>query len=73
MGRCGHFVTPRTKDLDVLTTRLLSHDVLPEDEVRQMKLDRPSSINWGESLTVSLVFIGLMLGLSCWRFSVKDY
>jgi ABC-type transport system involved in multi-copper enzyme maturation permease subunit len=69
----AHFVTPRTKDLDVLTTRLLSHDVLPEDEQKQMKLDRPTSINWGESLTVSGVFIALMLGLACLRFSRKDY
>ena len=28
---------------------------------------------WGESLAVSFAFIAVMLGLACWRFSVKDY
>ena len=30
-------------------------------------------ITWGESLTVSGVFIALMLGLSCAWFATRDY
>jgi ABC-type transport system involved in multi-copper enzyme maturation permease subunit len=69
----AHYVLPRTKDLDVLTTRLLCREVLTEGEIRQRKLDPTKSITWGESLTVSGVFIALMLSLACWRFAVKDY
>ena len=68
-----HFVLPRTKDLDLLTAKLLSADALTEAEIRQMKMDRTTSITWGESLGVSGAFIGVMLGLACWRFARKDY
>jgi ABC-type transport system involved in multi-copper enzyme maturation permease subunit len=68
-----HLVLPRTKDLDLLTTRLLSRDLLTEGEIRALKLDQATPLSWGESLTVSGVFIGLMLGLACWRFATKDY
>jgi ABC-type transport system involved in multi-copper enzyme maturation permease subunit len=68
-----HFVLPRTKDLDILTTQLLSRQVLTEGDIRRQRLDRPLAVSWGESLTVSGVFIALMLGLACWRFSTRDY
>ena len=29
--------------------------------------------NWWVSLSVTLGFIAVMLGLACWRFSAKDY
>ena len=31
------------------------------------------TINWTETLIVTCSFIALMLGLSCWRFAIKDY
>jgi ABC-type transport system involved in multi-copper enzyme maturation permease subunit len=68
-----HYVLPRTKDLDRLTTKLLSQQLLTEDERRQENLDHITGISWGESLTVSGVFIAVMLGLACWRFATKDY
>jgi ABC-type transport system involved in multi-copper enzyme maturation permease subunit len=68
-----HYVLPRAKDLDRLTTRLLSQELLTADEIRQLDLDHALSISWGESLTVSGIFIAAMLGLACWRFATKDY
>jgi ABC-type transport system involved in multi-copper enzyme maturation permease subunit len=69
----AHFVLPRTNDLDVLTTNLLSHSLLSEAERKKRELDRTPSLTWGESLTVSGIFVAVLLGLSCWRFTVKDY
>jgi ABC-type transport system involved in multi-copper enzyme maturation permease subunit len=67
-----HFVLPRTRDLDVLTSRLLMGDLLTGNQIRHQKLD-PTPISWGESLAVSGIFIAVMLGLSCWRFATTDY
>jgi ABC-type transport system involved in multi-copper enzyme maturation permease subunit len=68
-----HYVLPRTKDLDRLTTQLLSRQLLTADERRQEDLDRFTGISWGESLSVSGIFIAVMLSLACWRFATKDY
>jgi len=70
--RAVHFVLPRTRDLDVLTSRLLIRDLLTANQIREQKLD-PTPISWGESVTVSCVFIVVLLGLSCWWFASKDY
>jgi ABC-type transport system involved in multi-copper enzyme maturation permease subunit len=67
-----HFVLPRTRDLDILTSRLLMEDLLTANQIRHQKLD-PTPISWGESLAVSGIFIAVMLGLSCWRFATTDY
>jgi ABC-type transport system involved in multi-copper enzyme maturation permease subunit len=68
-----HFVLPRTNDLDVLTTQFISHSLLEEPERKSRGITDPATLNWVESITVSVVFIALLLGLSCWRFTVKDY
>jgi hypothetical protein len=74
MADIVHFATPHYKDLDVLTTRLIRHDVLDPASKQHEQLDKQvSSINWTESVTVTTGFIGLMLGLACWRFAVRDY
>jgi ABC-type transport system involved in multi-copper enzyme maturation permease subunit len=70
--RAMHAVLPRTKDLDSLMSQLLIRDLLTANQVKARKLD-DTRISWGESLTVSGVFIGLMLGLSCLRFALKDF
>jgi ABC-type transport system involved in multi-copper enzyme maturation permease subunit len=67
-----HYVLPRTKDLDLLMSRLLVRDLLTANQVKEQHID-DTRISWGESLAVSGVFIGLMLGLSCLRFATKDY
>jgi ABC-type transport system involved in multi-copper enzyme maturation permease subunit len=68
-----HFVLPRTHDLDVLTTKVISSSLLTEAERQARDINNSDTLSWGESLTVSAIFVGVLLGLSCWRFSVKDY
>jgi ABC-type transport system involved in multi-copper enzyme maturation permease subunit len=68
-----HFVLPRTRDLDTLMSGALQRDLLrlPRGLGEQALSDR--RISWGESLTVSGVFIALLLGASCWWFATRDY
>jgi ABC-type transport system involved in multi-copper enzyme maturation permease subunit len=70
--RVIHFVTPRTSDLNRLGSINLAKDFLTETLVKDLRIDR-TSITWGESISVSLVFIFVMLGVSSWWFSTKDY
>jgi ABC-type transport system involved in multi-copper enzyme maturation permease subunit len=70
--RVLHFALPRYKEIDALTSRFLMMDLLTANQIKEQKLPA-SDINWGTSLTVSLSFIAVMLGLACWRFSVRDY
>jgi ABC-type transport system involved in multi-copper enzyme maturation permease subunit len=67
-----HFVLPRTKDLDQLMSRILIRDLLTANQVKEQKID-DTRVSWGESLTVSGIFVAVMLGLSCLRFATKDY
>ena len=67
-----HFVLPRAKDLDYLQSQLLIRDLLTANEVKAQKLNQ-TQISWGESLSVSGIYIALMLGLSCLRFALKDF
>jgi ABC-type transport system involved in multi-copper enzyme maturation permease subunit len=68
----AHRVLPRTSDLNQLTSLLLFSDFMtggylaPEEVLTAER-------NWWESFGVSAAFIALMLGLGCWRFTVKDY
>lgn len=69
-----HLVTPRYKDLDVLTSQLINRDLHDADSPARKQHDKAvGSINWPESIGVTLAFIVVMMGLSCWRFAVKDY
>jgi ABC-type transport system involved in multi-copper enzyme maturation permease subunit len=70
--RCVHYVLPRTRDLDILTTQLLIRDLLTANQIREQKL-KTTPISWGESITVSAIFIVLLLGFSCWWFATRDY
>lgn len=67
-----HFVTPRTRDLDLLANQILLNDFMAGDVARFPGAET-ASISWGASLAASLTFIAIMLGLACWRFAVKDY
>src|SRR5439155_8497092 len=68
----GHFILPRTSDLNVLNVHLVG-SVLTDNERRERGFFVLPDVSWTESVTVSLVFIAVMLGLACWRFSRKDY
>jgi ABC-type transport system involved in multi-copper enzyme maturation permease subunit len=66
-------VTPRTSDLDTLTKRLISRDLLTPARKRDSLFGASQGLNWGEVLGVSGAYIALFLGLACWRFSTRDY
>jgi len=68
-----HAVVPRTKDLDLLTTKLIVDDTLGKAEKREGRLDLITFPTWGEVIGVSTAWIVVMLGLACWRFSTRDY
>jgi ABC-type transport system involved in multi-copper enzyme maturation permease subunit len=68
-----HYVLPRTGDLDQLGNEALLRDFIPPRLVELAQKGAQTPFTWGESLTVSGVFIGLMLGLACLRFTTKDY
>jgi ABC-type transport system involved in multi-copper enzyme maturation permease subunit len=70
--RAVHFVTPRTSDMRQLGDEIIRNDFLTGD-IRQVPGLGKTSITWGESLTVSGIFVVLILGLACWRFATKDY
>jgi ABC-type transport system involved in multi-copper enzyme maturation permease subunit len=67
-----HYVLPRTGDLDTLNSQMSFRELVFPVAFNPLG-KQAASISWGESLTVSGVFIALMLGLSCWRFAAKDF
>jgi ABC-type transport system involved in multi-copper enzyme maturation permease subunit len=71
----AHAVLPRIKDLDVLNQKMLLNELLAPDSPQREKLEESGlgSFHWGENLGVSAAFIGVMLGLACWRFGSRDY
>ncbi len=67
-------VLPRYKDFDTINAELIAEDLLPTDSPdRKVIQSRFDEIHWTESLAVTVGYIALMLGVACWRFSVKDY
>jgi len=69
-----HFVTPHYKDLDALTTKLIRSDLTEADSVQRKEIEKQiGSINWGESLGVTIGYIVVLVGASCWWFATRDY
>ena len=66
-------ILPRYKDLDKLTTKLLSSGTLTQAEMRERTIDVLDYPSWGGTVGVSLAFIALMLALSCWRLNRRDH
>jgi ABC-type transport system involved in multi-copper enzyme maturation permease subunit len=67
-----HFVLPRTTDLDILSDEIISTGLVRPEQTGG-RASELLAVNWGESLSVSLAFIAVMLGLACWRFVTRDY
>lgn len=65
-------LTPRTKDLDTLTSTLVSRDLLSEGEQREQLL-KMKSLAWGEVLGVAGAYIAVFLGLALLRFVTRSY
>jgi ABC-type transport system involved in multi-copper enzyme maturation permease subunit len=69
-----HFVSPRYKDLDALNSELIGRDLLGPESPQRKAMDKVyTSISWGKSLGFTVGFIALLLGLSAWFFTRKDY
>jgi len=66
-------VCPRTFELDERQSQLIARGVLTPNELKQHGYDKPPRESWGEVLGVSLAFIAVLLALSCWRFTTRDY
>jgi ABC-type transport system involved in multi-copper enzyme maturation permease subunit len=65
---------PRYKDLDQLGGQLIARDLMPRNNVERTQVEQEASqVRWSEAVAVTAGYIALLLGLACWRFSVKDY
>lgn len=65
-------VTPRTKDLDTLTSSLISRELLSEGEQRREGL-KLRNIVWGEVLGIAGAYIAVFLGFALLRFVTRSY
>lgn len=69
-----HFVTPRLRDLDALTTKLIVEDTLPDHSKQRRDASKLlADFNWGEALGVTLLYIAVLLALACGWFALKEY
>lgn len=70
----AHAMLPHYLDLDWLGDRLLQERSLGMTTTEREQLAKKNEpYRWPESLLVTGLYIGLLLGLACWRFSAKDY
>jgi ABC-type transport system involved in multi-copper enzyme maturation permease subunit len=67
-----HAVLPRYKDLDRLTTKLITDGTLTPVESFMLAKGSTDFPDWRSTVAVSLVFIALVLALANWRFSTRD-
>jgi ABC-type transport system involved in multi-copper enzyme maturation permease subunit len=69
-----HFVTPHYKDLDALTTKVIRRDLIDASSSQRKEMDKEvGSINWAETLSVTVLYIVILVGLSCLWFATRDY
>jgi ABC-type transport system involved in multi-copper enzyme maturation permease subunit len=67
-------VLPRYKDLDTINAELIADDLLAKGSPDRLQVRKDfDAVHWSESLAVTIGYITVLLGLACWRFSVKDY
>lgn len=71
VARIGHAILPRTFDLDDRMIRMIADGILTDAEKKHAGLDTPLPPAI-QTYGFSLVFIAVMLGLACWRFSTRD-
>ena len=65
---------PRWHDIDVLSGKIVADSLMSEKQRNgDQDLFKRKYPSWGGTIGVTLAWIGLVLGLACWRFSVKDY
>jgi len=69
-----HLVTPHLKDLDTLTDKWIIEDVLPPNDLRRKMAEKTyAGFRWLETLSVTSLYVVVLLAVSCWWFARKDY
>lgn len=69
-----HFVTPHLKDLDTLTDKWVMEDVSPRGSSQRKAAEKAyAGFRWTEALSVTSIYIVVLLAMSCWWFARKDY
>ncbi len=69
-----HLVTPRLKDLDVVTDKWILDDLTEPDSPQRKVADTAyAGFSWFEAISVTSLYIVVLLALSCWWFARKDY
>jgi ABC-type transport system involved in multi-copper enzyme maturation permease subunit len=66
-------ILPRYKDLDKLTSKLIAEGTLTQGELQMSQFGFLQLPSWTGTFGVSLLFIVLVLAISCWRFNRRDY
>jgi ABC-type transport system involved in multi-copper enzyme maturation permease subunit len=70
----AHFLLPRYKDLDALSGDMNARDLLGPDSPERKAMDKAyNKMGWGQTLGFTIGYIAILLGISCWWFSSKDY
>ena len=64
---------PPIKDLDKLTSKLIADGTLSPAGSRMFGLDQLEFPSWTATFGVSFAFIAVMMAISCWWFSRRDY
>ncbi len=64
---------PRYKDLDTLSSKLIASGTLTPAEERMFGLALLEYPSWSGVLGVTFIFIAIMLAISCFWFSRRDY
>jgi len=70
-----HTAAPHYLDFDWLSDMVIQENILKLSEGERLKMQAQGygMLNWSESITVTSLYIVLLLGLSCWRFATRDY
>ncbi len=69
-----HLMLPRYKDLDVLGDSFTAQSLLGPDSPERKSLDKSyAKLGWLQTVGVTLGYIAVLLGASCWWFASKDY
>ncbi len=70
----AHLILPRYKDLDVLSGNVTARDLLGPDSPERKAMDKSyNKTGWGQTLGITIAYIVVLLGFSCWWFTTKDY
>ena len=59
---------------DALVGRLIAEDTTrPDDAEHKDEKKLSDDFSWGQAITVTMLYIVVFLGISCWWFATKDY